>query len=85
MGVRLRGAENIIPQTRWAAVATRRIESLKSSEWQLAWRRGCYNNGRTEDGNDASGVRRAWVASRVKIGLEEQLPSWHDDDWTDLV
>ena len=64
MVVRPRGAENTIPQMRWlgVALATRRIEALKSSELQFGWRRECYNNDWTEEVNDTSGVRRAWVA-----------------------
>ena len=52
---------------RWlsVALATRRIETLKSGELRFGWRRGCYNNDWMEDANNASGVRRAWVASRV--------------------
>ena len=86
---RARGAENSIPQMRWlgAALATRRIEALKNSELRFGWRRGCYNNDWTEDVNDISGVRRAWVSSRVRIqiGFEKKLSSAHDDDWIDVV
>ena len=61
--------------------------ALSISELQFGWRRGCCNNGRTEDAKDTSEVRGAWVASRVRmqIGLEKKPPSAHDDDWTDLV
>ena len=61
MVVRPRGAGNSIPPMGWlgAALATRRMEALKSSELQFGWRRGCYNNDWTEDVNDTSGVRRA--------------------------
>ena len=61
--------------------------ALLISELQFGWRRGCYNNGQTEDANDTSKVRRAWVASRVRmqIGFEKKPPAAHDDDWTDFV
>ena len=78
-----------MPQTRGLStgLVTRRIETLQSIELRFGWRTGSYNNGRTEDVNDTSGVRCAWVASlvRIQIGLEKKLPSAHDDDWTEPV
>ena len=49
------------------APATRRFETLKSSELQFGGWRGCYNNDWTKDTSGTSGVRLAWVASRVCI------------------
>ena len=60
----------------------RRIGTMESSELRFGWRRGCHSNDWTDDANNTSGVRRAWVASRVwtLIGLiEKKPPSAHDD------
>ena len=85
-----RGAENSIPQVRWlsVALATRLIETLKSSEVRFGWRRGCYNNDWTEDVNYTSGVQRVWVESGVRDtdwANEKKPLSAHDDDRSDLV
>ena len=64
-----RGATISIPQMRWLSVvlATRRFETLKSSELRFESRTGFYNNDWTGDTNNTSGERRTFVASRVRI------------------
>ena len=64
-----RGTKISTPQIRWlsVALATSRFETLNSCELQFGSRRECNNNDWTEDTNDTSGVRRAWVTSRVRI------------------
>ena len=54
---------------RWlsVALATRRFETLKSSESRFESRRGRHNNDWTRDTSNTSGVRRAWVANSVRI------------------
>ena len=51
-----KGTKISTPQTRWLSVvlATRRFETLKSSELLFESRRGCYNNDWTGDANNTS-------------------------------
>ena len=79
-----RGAKNSTPQMRWlsVALATRRFDTLKSSEFR---RRGCHHNDWTGDANNTPGVAGCKPCTDTDRACDEKPPSAHDDERTDLV